>query len=88
MLAMAFFLEKYVKVLMTHSICNRIKMAWLQRWKEILGNPCWLPCKVLRAYLDSLDILADVLDNQMDWRCWPVDDALEDFGRMIVMKWL
>jgi hypothetical protein len=22
-----------------------------------------------------LDILADILDNQMDWECWPVDDA-------------
>jgi hypothetical protein len=81
MLAMALFLEKYVKVFMTPSTRNKIEMAWLQRWKETLGNPHQLPRKILRAYLDSLDISADMLDNQMDWECWPVDDALEDFGQ-------
>jgi hypothetical protein len=81
MLAMALFLEKYVKVLMTPSTCNRIEATWLQHWKETLGNPRQLPRNVLRAYLDSLVILADMLDNQMDWECWPVDEALEDFGQ-------
>jgi hypothetical protein len=22
-----------------------------------------------------------MLDNQLDWECWPVDDILEDFGQ-------
>jgi hypothetical protein len=30
-----------------------------------------------------LDILADMLDDQMDWECWPVDNALEDFGQEV-----
>jgi hypothetical protein len=47
MLAMALFLEKHVKVSMTPSTCNRIEVAWLQRWKETLDNPCRLPCRVL-----------------------------------------
>jgi hypothetical protein len=46
-----------------------------------LGNPRCLPRKVLKAYLDSLDILADMLDDQMDWKCLPENDALEDFGQ-------
>ncbi len=39
MLTMALFLEKYVKVSMKPSTCDKIKAAWLQRWKETLGNP-------------------------------------------------
>jgi hypothetical protein len=88
MLAIALFLEKYVKVLTTPSTCNRIKAAWLQHWKDTLGNPRRLPCKVLRAYLNSLYILADMLDDQMDWECWPVGDDWKILGGMIVMKWL
>ena len=34
----------------------------------------------MKAYLDDMDILEDVLDDQMDWECWPVDDEIEDFG--------
>jgi hypothetical protein len=79
MLAMVLFLEKYVKVSMTPSTCNRIEAAWLQHWKETLGNPRRLPRKVLRAYLNLLYISADMLDNQIDWECWPVDDAFKDF---------
>ncbi len=66
---------------MTSSTFNKIEAAWLQRWKETLGNPLRLPYKVLQAYLNSMDILADMLDSQMDWECWPVDDTLEDFGQ-------
>jgi hypothetical protein len=46
-----------------------------------LGNPRHLPQKVLKAYLDSLDVLADMLDDQMDWECWPENAAVEDFGQ-------
>jgi hypothetical protein len=80
MLVVALFLEKYVKVLMTPTTCNRIEAAWLQCWKENLGNPHMLSCKVLKAYLNLLDISADMLDDQMDWECWPENDALKNFG--------
>jgi hypothetical protein len=79
MLAMALFLEKYSKS-MTAVDRDKIETAWLQRWKDTLGNPSRLPRKVMRAYLDYMDISAEVLDEQMDWECWPVDDEVEDFG--------
>jgi hypothetical protein len=47
MLAMALFFEKYVKVSMTSTTCNRIEAAGLQWWRETLGNPLCLPSKVL-----------------------------------------
>jgi hypothetical protein len=78
---MALFLEKYVRVSMTPTTCDRIEAAWLQWWKETLENPHRFPCKLLKAYLDLLDILADMLDNQMDWECWSENDALKDLGQ-------
>ncbi len=66
---------------MTLSTSNKIEATWLQHWKETLGNPRQLPRKVLRAYLDLLDISADMLVNQMNRECWLVDAALEDFGQ-------
>ena len=29
----------------------------------------------MKAYLEYMDISAETLDDQMDWECWPVDDA-------------
>ena len=34
----------------------------------------------MKAYLDYMDISTEVLDEQMDWDCWTVDDEMEDFG--------
>jgi hypothetical protein len=79
MLAMALFLEKYVKKNMSHAERDKIEAAWLQRWKDRLGNPSRLPCKVMKAYLEYMDISTEVLDSQMDWDCWPTDDDVEDF---------
>ena len=39
-----------------------------------------MPCKVMQAYLEYMDISSETLDTQMDWECWPVDDNVEDFG--------
>jgi hypothetical protein len=64
---------------MSNANRNKIKKAWLLRWKDNLGNPSRLPCKVMKAYLDYMDILAETLDDQMDWECWPVDDAAKEF---------
>jgi hypothetical protein len=79
MLGMALFLEKYNKS-MTSGDRDKIETAWLQRWKDKLGNPSRLPRQVMRAYRDYMDIFAEVLDDQMDWECWPVDDEVEAFG--------
>ena len=78
MLAMALFLEKYNRS-MSNADRDKIETAWLQRWKDNLGNPSCLPRKVMKAYLDYMDISAEMLDDQMDWECWPIDDAVEDF---------
>ena len=77
MLAMALFLEKYNKLL-THTDRDKIESAWLACWKENLGHPTRLPRKVMRAYLEQMDISEDILDFQMDWDSWPVDDKMDD----------
>jgi hypothetical protein len=79
MLAMALFLENYVKKNMSHVDRDKIKAAWLQQWKDRRGNPSCLPRKVMKAYLEYMDVSTEVLDNQMDWDCWPEDDDVEDF---------
>jgi hypothetical protein len=33
----------------------------------------------MKAYLDYMDISTEVLDEQIDWDCWLVDDEMEDF---------
>ena len=76
---MALFLEKYNRS-MSNADRNKIKTAWLQRWKDNLGNPIRLPRKVMKAYLDYMDISAEMLDEQMYWECWPIDDEVEEFG--------
>ena len=78
MLAMALFLEKYNRS-MSYANRDKIETAWLQRWKDNLGNPGRLPRKVMKAYLDYMDISAEMLDDQMDWECWPIDDEVEEF---------
>ena len=78
MLAMALFLNKYNKS-MTKADRDKVETAWLQRWKEKLGDPSRLPSKVMKAYIDYMDISEDVLDHQIDWECWPEEDTLEEF---------
>jgi hypothetical protein len=80
MLATALFLEKYMKNLVSPADRDKIETAWLQRWKDKLGNPTQLPRKVMRLYLEDMDITSGVLDDQMDWECWPANDKVEDFG--------
>ncbi len=74
---MALFLEKYVKKTLTPTDRERVETAWLTRWKEHLGNPSRLPRKVMKTYLEHMDITSDTLDDQMDWDCWPEGDVLE-----------
>ena len=64
---------------MSNANRDKIETAWPQQWKDNLGNPSCLPRKVMKAYLDYMDISAEMLDDQMDWECWPIDDAVEDF---------
>jgi hypothetical protein len=80
MLAMAIFIEKYKKNA-SNDFKDKIKMAWLKKWKGNLGNPTRNPRRVMKAYLDLLDTTVDDVDRQMCWECWPEDngpDELDD----------
>ena len=82
LLAQAIFLHKYMKHSLTDLACRKLEEVWLQRWKDKLGHPNRTPGKVLRVYLDTLDISIDELDHQMCWDCWPLDDNVEEFPEM------
>jgi hypothetical protein len=53
MLAMALFLDRYIKSSMLPTEKDKLELAWLQRWQERLGNPSRLPRKVMMTYMDS-----------------------------------
>jgi hypothetical protein len=57
---------------------DRIETDWIARWKSSLGNPNRKPRRVMKAYLDFMDITMDDLDDQMCWDCWPEDDVDPD----------
>ena len=71
---------------MKHSLMDlargKLEEAWLKCWKDKLGHLNQTPGKVLRAYLDTMDISIDELDHQMRWDCWPSDNNVEDFPEM------
>jgi hypothetical protein len=71
---------------MKHSLTDlargKLEEAWLKRWRDKLGQPNRTPGKVLRAYLNTMDISIDELDHQMCWDCWPSDDDVEDFPEL------
>jgi hypothetical protein len=74
MLAMAIFIEKYMTTAADNEK-DRIKAAWLKKWKGDLGNPMRNPRCMMTAYLDLLDTTMDNVDEQMCWECWPEDDG-------------
>ena len=77
-LAIALFIEKYKRDL-TGDTKDRIESEWLGRWKDSIGNPGRKPRRVMRAYLDLMDMSVDELDEQMCWECWP-EGADDDDG--------
>jgi hypothetical protein len=74
MLAIALFLDKYVKQSLSDDVRRTIELTWVSRWKEKLGQPQRSPSQVMKAYCDNLDISPGHLDLAMDWDCWPVDE--------------
>jgi hypothetical protein len=81
-LAQAIFLSKYMKHSLTDLARGKLEEAWLKRWKDKLGHPNCTPGKVLRAYLENMDMSIDDLDHQMCWDCWPSDDNVEEFPEL------
>ncbi len=74
-LAIALFIEKYKKDL-SADVKDRIESDWIARWRGSLGNPNRKPRRVMKAYLDLMDMTMDDLDDQMCWDCWP-DEEIE-----------
>jgi hypothetical protein len=87
-LAIALFIEKYKKHL-PDDTKDRIESDWLARWKSSLGNPNRKPRRVMKAYLDLMDMMVDDLDAQMCWECWPDEDFDADLTRVrfLSMRW-
>jgi hypothetical protein len=79
MLAMALFMERYIKKSLSNADWDKIEAAWLQRFKDKLGNPSRLPRKVMKTYLEYMDMTPKMLDSQMDWDCWPEDNKMEEY---------
>ena len=50
------------------------------RWHLAVGNPTKKPRRVMKAYLDLLDLTVDELDDQMCWDCWPEGDDTDDLA--------
>ena len=79
MLAVALFVDRYVKKDMSELQHRSIEETWLARWKNKLGSPTRLPCQVMRTYCENYDITPDNLDLALDWECWPEsDDSYDD----------
>jgi hypothetical protein len=76
-LAIALFIEKYKREL-SNDLKDKIETDWVNRWQSAIGNPTRKPRRVMKAYLDLLDLSMDDLDDQMCWECWPEgDDPIE-----------
>ncbi len=58
---------------------DNIEEAWLARWKHDLGNPSKNSRRVMKAYIDYLDLTVDAVNEQMCWECWPEDDGGDMF---------
>ena len=76
-LAIALFIKKYKRDL-SDDVKDKIEMDWVACWRSAIGNPTKKPRRVMKTYLDLLDITVDDLDNQMCWDCWPEGNDVND----------
>jgi hypothetical protein len=75
-LAIALFIKKYKRPISDNMI-DQLVSDWVKHWKDSLGNPTKKPCRVMKTYLDLMDISMDYLDENMCWDCWPDKDTEE-----------
>jgi hypothetical protein len=76
-LAIALFIEKYKQDL-SNDVKDKIETDWVARWHSAIGNPTKKPRRVMKTYLDLLDITMDDFDDQMCWDCWPEGNDVDD----------
>jgi hypothetical protein len=71
-LAMALFIEKYKRDI-SGDLKDKLERDWIARWKDTVGShrP---PRRVMKTYVDHIDISVDELDDLLCWDCWPDDD--------------
>ena len=82
-LAIALFIEKYKREL-SMDAKDKIEAGWIEWWSAAVGNPTKKPRRVMKAYMDLLDLTMDDLDEQMCWECWlegDDTDSLDDGPR-------
>ena len=84
-LAIALFIEKY-KWDLSDDVKDRIESDWVAHWHLAIGNPKKNPHRVMKTYLDLLDITVDDLDEQMCWDCWPEGNDVIDVAANMPSK--
>jgi hypothetical protein len=75
-LAISLLIEKY-KPNILDDMKDHLESEWVQYWKDSLGNPMKKPCRVMKAYLDLMDVSMDYLDKNMCWDFRPDKDMEE-----------
>jgi hypothetical protein len=55
---------------------DKMENKWVQCWRKSMGITK-IPHRVMRAYVDLLNLTVNELDKQLCWECWPedLDDA-------------
>jgi hypothetical protein len=71
MLAVALFVDRYIKTDLSEPQHQSIEEKWLARWKDRIGSPTWLPHQVMRTYCKNYNITPNNLDLALNWECWP-----------------
>ncbi len=75
MLAMALYLDKYVRQSLFNDNKSKVESAWLRKHQDCLGLPQRPPSRVMKAFCADLNISPDILDRAMNWDYWPVDES-------------
>ncbi len=75
MLAMALYLDKYVRQSLSDNNISKVESSWLRKHQDCLGLPQRPSSCVMKAFYAGLDNLPDILDWAMNWDCWPVDES-------------
>jgi hypothetical protein len=75
MLAMALYLDKYVRQSLSDNDKSKVESAWLHKHQNCLGLLQRPPSRKMKAFCADLDILPDILGRAMNWDCWPVDES-------------
>ncbi len=57
---------------------DKMEYKWVKHWRKSIGSTK-IPCQVMRAYVDLLNLTVNELVEQPCWECWP-EDLDDDSG--------